>query len=139
MSDFLDGGTSLPSVTFAEIGDKVRGQIITQDERDDTKPDGTLNTWPDGRAKKVFIFGLDTDGDGQADQTLWVRGNLVKALRDAMKAAGCTSALGTHIEVTHHALGDKRPGFAQAKLFTAKAKPGTLPQASTFVADEEPW
>jgi hypothetical protein len=51
---FMDGGgSSNPSATFSEIGASVTGVVTKVDQRDDTKPDGTVKTWPDGKPMAV--------------------------------------------------------------------------------------
>lgn len=137
---FMDGGgSSNPSVSFPDIGASVTGVVTTVDQRDDTKPDGTVKTWPDGKAMSVFIFTLDTD-DGPV--SLWVRGNMVTAVREASRAAGLATVIGSQLTVQHHALGEERKGFARAKLFRAKFEPAPVrasAAASAASAVEEPW
>ena len=92
-NDFMGGGgDSLPAFRFADIGDQVRGQICAVTKLEDRRPDGTPVTWDDGSPKHVWVFNLDTNLDGTADTAIWVRGNLVKVLREAMKEAGQTPA-----------------------------------------------
>ena len=136
---FMDGGgSSNPSVSFPDIGASVTGVVTNVDQRDDTKPDGTMKTWPDGKPMAVFIFTLDTD-DGP--QSLWVRGNMVTAVREASRAAGLATVIGSQLTVQHHALGEERKGFARAKLFRAKFEPAPKVALADVVgsAVEEPW
>ena len=135
---FLDGGDSLPGIKLAEVGDKVTGQIITARQVEDRDIDGTVRTWPNGDTRSVWVFDLDTDGDGEADGSLWVRGNLFTVLRDALKAAQVPT-VGAMISVTHHALGTpKVKGYHPPKLFTAKAKAGPpiKLKADAFTGDD---
>jgi hypothetical protein len=138
---FMDGGGGLsnPNVSFGEIGASVTGVVTKVDQRDDTKPDGTVKTWPDGKPMAVFIFTLDT-ADGPV--SLWVRGNMVTAVREASRAAGLGTVIGSQLTVQHHALGEERKGFARAKLFRAKFEPATVKAAVATTAAsvaEEPW
>jgi hypothetical protein len=135
---FMDaGGSSNPSVSFPNLGDSVTGVVTKVDQRDDTKPDGTVKTWPDGKPMAVFIFTLDTD-DGP--QSLWVRGNMVTAVREASRAAGLATVIGSQLTVQHHALGEKKPGKEPAKLFRAKFEPAPkVAAAAATAAVEEPW
>jgi|DEB0MinimDraft_6_1074348.scaffolds.fasta_scaffold250244_1 hypothetical protein len=128
--DFMSGGgEKLPAFKFNEIGDTVKGQIIDIDKLEDRRPDGTPNTWDDGSPKHVWVFKLDTSMDGTADTALWVRGNMVTAIRGALADAGLNpSTQPTIITVKHHELGEpKRKGYHPAKLFKAKAEPGQKP------------
>jgi hypothetical protein len=140
---FMDaGGSRSPSLSFPNLGDSVTGVVTKVDQRDDTHPDGTVKTWPDGKAMSVFIFTLATD-DGPV--SLWVRGNMVTAVREASRAAGLSTVIGSQLTVQHHALGEERKGFARAKLFRAKFEPvakvaapaGAAASAASSV--EEPW
>lgn len=136
---FMDGagGASNPSVSFPDIGASVTGVVTKVDQRDDTKPDGTVKTWPDGKPMAVFIFTLDTD-DGPV--SLWVRGNMVTAVREASRAAGLATVIGSQLTVQHHALGEERKGYARAKLFRAKFEPAPVRGAAAAAsAVEEPW
>ena len=132
--DFMGGGgDSLPAFRFANIGDQVRGQICAVTKLDDRRPDGTPVTWDDGSPKHVWVFNLDTNLDGTADTAIWVRGNLVKVLREALKDAGLTPAQRPIITVKHHELGEARKGYAAPKLYKAKAEPA--PEQTTSIDD----
>lgn len=128
MDDFLGGGgQSLPAFKFSELGATVSGQILDGTKLDDRRPDGTAVTWDDGSPKYVWVFQLDTTGDGVADTSLWVRGNMVKALKEAMAAAGLKPSDRPKITVKHHELGEARKGYAPAKLYKAKVEPAPKP------------
>ena len=139
---FQTGGDSLPAIKLAEVGDKCTGQIITARQVEDRDIDGTVRHWDNGDTRMVWVFDLDTDGDGQADGSLWVRGNLYTAIRDALKTAEVPT-VGAMIAVTHHALGTpKVKGYHPPKLYTAKAKAGPpiKPPADPFSGgDDEPF
>lgn len=145
--EFQSGGDSLPGVKFTNIGDKVTGQIIDARKRPDLDMDGKQRYWDEAKTqpREVWVFDLDTTGTGEADSSLWVRGNMYTVIRDALKDAGILT-VGATIRVEHHALGDPpKKGYAAPKLFTAKAKAGPplRPPVDAFsggggsVADEE--
>ena len=83
------GGSSAATVSFPNLGDTVTGVVTAIDQRDDTKPDGEVKKWPDGKPMAVFIFTLDTDDGPQA---LWVRGNMVTLDWRGRKKVFCGSA-----------------------------------------------
>ena len=113
------GGSGAPAVTFPEIGATFTGVVTKVDELVDKKPDGTINTWDDGKPKKVFVFTCTDDADGE-ERSLWVRGNMVKAIREAVATAGVPTVIGNKIKVKHHALGEAKKGFHAPKLYQAK-------------------
>ena len=128
LNDFVSGGSSLPSIKFVEVGDTVAGQIIDGRKLEDRAPDGTPKTWSNGDPMHVFVFDLDTTGDGIADQSLWVRGNMVKALRQAMADANVKPTDKPKITVKFAELGEPtRRGYSPPKLFKAKAEPAPKP------------
>lgn len=124
MSDeFLGGGgTSLPAVKFTTVGDKVVGNVTNIKKLEDRDPNGTLKTWPNGDPKYVFVFNLGTEG---GEVALWVRGNMVKAIKEAAAASGVTGTLlGCQLAVQY--TGDGEPsvkGYHAPKLFRAQVKP----------------
>jgi hypothetical protein len=130
------GGSSAASVSFPNLGDTVTGVVTAIDQRDDTKPDGVVKRWPDGKPMAVFIFTLDTDDGPQA---LWVRGHMVTAIREAAAAAGLKTVIGSELTIKHHDLGEERKGFARAKLFKAKFGPAPVKAAKPAAPAEEPW
>jgi hypothetical protein len=130
------GGGGAPVATFEAIGDTVTGVVTAVDQRTDILPDGTAKTWPDGKPMAVFVFTLDTD-DGE--RRLFVRGNMVTAIREAASAAGFRTVIGQQITVKHHALGEKKPGKFPAKLYKAKVEPAPPKAAKPAAPVEEPW
>lgn len=133
---FMDnmGGNSSPAISFPNLGDSVTGVVVKVDERTDTFPDGTTKTWPNGDPMKVYVFTLDT---GDEERSLWVRGNMVTAVREASRAAGLRTVIGQQLTVQHHAVGDKKPGKFPAKLFRAKFE--AAPAKVATPASEESW
>lgn len=135
------GGDSLPGASFPNVGDSITGQIVDMRQIDDKEPNGNVRKWDNGDTKKVWVFDLDTNQDGTADTSLWVRGHMYTVVREALRAAGL-STLGTIIKVTHSGLGEKKLGMNPAKLYTCQAKPGPVlvPKNDPFAGDsEEPF
>lgn len=115
--DFMGGGESLKF----DLGTMHEGTLISITSKADTDPTGKVHTWPDGSEKRVFMWALET-ADGPA--TLWVRGNMVKVLREACAKAGAkkqSDLIGAKVQVKHHAVGEPTTkGFAPPKLYQAK-------------------
>ena len=139
---FQAGTDSLPALKFENVGDKHTGQITDARQVPDRDLDGNVRTWANGDPRSVWVFDVDTDNDGIADHSMWVKGNLYKVLLDALKEAGINT-IGAVIQVEHHEVGiPKQKGYNGAKLFTAKAKAGPplKPKADAFTGgDEEPF
>lgn len=131
--DFMGGGGA-PAVKFEAPGDTVTGVVTKVDKKIDTDPEGNIKTWPDGSPMHVFIFTMDVDGE---ERSLWVRGNMVTAVRDAVRAAGLTGPLNTKLTVKHTEVGEPRAkGYRGAKLFKAKCEPAAV---KTPTAGDEDW
>jgi hypothetical protein len=125
MDDFMSGGggDKLPEYKFETVGDTISGQIIDVTKLEDKTPDGQAKTWPSGDPMHVWVFTLDTTGNGSGDTTLWVRGNMVTAIRQALADAAVKPSDHPKITVKHHAVGEpKNKGYAPPKLFKAKAE-----------------
>lgn len=136
MDDFMSGGggDKLPAFKFADIGDTVSGQIIDVTKIEDRTPDGVAKKWPSGDPMHVFIFTLDTTGNGAGDTTVWVRGNMVTAIREALANAGLKPSDHPKLTIKHHAVGEpKNKGYAPPKLFKAKVEP--MPKPSVDIDD----
>ena len=132
--DFM-GGESLPSFKFTAPGDTIRGQVCNVTKLEDRTPDGTAKKWPDGSPMHVFVFELDDDLDGKPNWSVWVRGNMVTAVREALRAAGLKPSDRPILTIKFHELGEPtRKGYAAPKLFKAKAEPG--PQG-VIVSDDD--
>ena len=131
IDDFTSGGNSLPAIKFQEVGDTISGQIIDGRKLEDRAPDGTVKTWSNGDPMHVWVFDLDTTGDGNADASLWVRGNMLKVLRSALLDAGVKASDNPKITVKFSELGEpSRKGYSPPKLFKAKAEKVAKPTAA---------
>jgi len=133
MSNFLTEGG--PAIKL-EVGETFEGQVLSITEMDDRKPDGEVVTWKDGSPRKVWVFNMQP-ADGGEVQSLWVRGNLVKEIRTAARAAKVAVLEGATIKVQRQPDGQPtQRGYNPPKLYRAKVTPGTLPETS-FMADQD--
>ena len=134
MDTFMTQGESLPAFRFADIGDTISGTIQNVTQLDDRAPDGTPKTWANGDPVHVWVFDLDTTGTGTADTCIWVRGNMVKAIRDALATAKLQPSDHPKLTVRYDGNGEpKNKGFHPAKLYKAKAEPA--PRAAAQMDD----
>lgn len=123
MDEFLTGGESLPAVKLTNIGDKVTGVIKQTRKLEDRDLNGDLRTWPNGDPKHVFVFDLETADGAQA---LWVRGQMVSAIKEAAREAKVTNLVGATLDLQHHALGEiKQKGYNAPKLYRARITPNS--------------
>lgn len=135
----MEGAGGPPGVKFEALGDSVTGVVLSMRERDDIDMDtNEVKTWPNGDPIKVYAAVLDVDGTEDGQRTLWIRGNMVKAVREAVTKAGVKSSIGHKLTVQHHEVGvPTRKGFNAPKLYRAKLELVIKPQ--TAAAAEEPW
>jgi hypothetical protein len=109
---------SFPAVKFTDPGQTVIILVENVERKNDTAPDGTQKTWPNGDPMHVFVFTGNVDGE---TMSLWVRGNLVTALREAVKEAGLKTVVGAELTITY--TGDGTPpsrGMNAPKLFSVE-------------------
>lgn len=136
--DGFMGGDSYPALKFAAVGDTHEGRVVNVKRKQDVdfKSKQPL-TWPNGDPKYVWLFEVE-QADGEMG-TLWVRGNAVKAIREAVKEAGAGSPVGWQLKLQHHALGEvKNRGEDPPKLYRAKITPAVA-RAAARVPAEEPF
>jgi hypothetical protein len=126
-SEFF-GGT-IPSASFEEEGDSIRGTVVAKELRLATKDDGTGNMvvdrWDDGRPKKIAVLTLRTL-DAQ-EINLFVRGYMQPAFIETLKFMDLKDVqIGADIRVTWSSTDEpKRKGFNGAKHYTVDyAEPG---------------
>jgi hypothetical protein len=136
VNDFLEGG-GIPSAPFDNIGDSWEGTIMRlekQQGRDlETKE---LQTWDDGTPKFIVLIDIQTNvrnpdiaGD-DGTRRLYVRGNMLTAIRGAMRQSQAKLRTGGHLKVTYVRNGDQtRRGLNPPKLYeavyTASDRPAT--------------
>lgn len=134
-AETLNGGEYF---AFENVGDTHSGVVIKNKESNDTTPDGIVKTWPNGDPVKMYIFTLDTD---EGPKSLYVRGHMFTAVREAAKTAGLRSVIGQKLTVKHTGLGEvKTKGYKPAKLFAAKFESAPARQpADAGAGANEPW
>lgn len=139
-NDFLmRGGT--PSVKFPTIGSTVIGMITKQPKVAEVTDaaTGEVKRWPNGEVKKQLIIELQTelresDDDG-GERTLWCKGQMQVAVRDAVRNAGAKGLqVGGVIQVTYAS--DKKTNLNPQKIFTASYWP---PQPAPVEVPSSPW
>jgi hypothetical protein len=142
VNDFLEGG-GIPSAPFDNIGDSWDGTIVRlekQQGRDlETKE---LQTWDDGSPKYIILIDIQTNirnpdiaGDDGV-RRLWVRGNMLTAIRAAMRKTNAKLRTGGYLKVTYIRNGDQvRRGLNPPKLYEADYTPSDRPAVSLSADD----
>lgn len=143
-NDFLfEAGAKSAFGDSAEIGDTVKGRIVSAEVRQQTDPDGNLKFWSDGKPRQQLVVVVQTDqGDGDADdgqRTLYAKGGkyetasgtgtaMLDAIREAVKKAGAKGLdVGAVLTVKFSGLGKKtQAAFNPPKLYLAKYEPGAV-------------
>jgi hypothetical protein len=134
----LAGGVS--SAKFETIGTTVSGTIcrkpeVQQQREIDT---GKPKFWDDGKPRQQIVIHLQTtirdpqveDDDGV--RALYIRGFMLKAVREAVRKAGAKLEVGGELSVTYVGDGERKAaGFNPPKLYEAKY----VPVAQAAVAD----
>jgi hypothetical protein len=142
VNDFLESG-GIPSASFENIGASWTGKIVRMEKlqaRDFET--GEAQTWDDGSPKYIIHIDLQTQvrnpdiaGDDGV-RRLFVRGNMMSAVRSAMRATGARLETGGQLTVTYVRDGDqKRKGYNPAKLYEAKYEPAVPGLSSVGVDD----
>lgn len=142
VNDFMEGG-GIPSAPFDNIGDSWEGTIVRlekQQGRDlETKE---LQTWDDGSPKYIILIDIQTNvrnpdipGD-DGIRRLWVRGNMLTAIRSAMRVTQSKLRTGGHLKVAYVRNGEqKQRGLNPPKLYEAEYTPSERP-AAVLSADD---
>lgn len=137
VADPLMQGGSAEGIKFSEVG-QVETMIVRKvDKRQDVDFVTKLpKTWPNSTdPMHVFVFDVEQDGE---PRSLWVRGNMVTVIREAVIAAGLDTVVNTKLTLKFDSLGTpSKPGLNPPKLFKAKVEKVAAPV--TVPDDEEPF
>lgn len=134
MTDTLEGflsGGGAPAAKFAEVGVTVKGTVVSAELTQQTDPaDGSAKTWQDGSPRQQVVVTLTTDerdaaiDDDNGTRRVFVKGAMLKALKEALKAAGSkTIEPGAQLAVKYIGDGEKtNPAYSAPKLYAAQYK-----------------
>lgn len=141
VNDFLESG-GIPGAGFDTIGDSWTGQVVraakVQSRDFETRE---AQTWDDGSPKYELQVDIQTDvrspdiaGD-DGIRRLYVRSNMLQAIRSALRAKKARLEPGGYLTVTYVNDGQSsRRGLRPPKLYSADYEPGELPKGIS--ADE---
>jgi hypothetical protein len=121
MDEFMEstaGGPKLPALKFVKVGDTHTGVVTEVTKLQDKDPAGNVKTYDNGDPRWVFVFTLETQIGAS---NLWVRGQMVKAIREAAEKAGVSTLVGSTLSVRYTGDGEKKSAaFNAPKLYAAK-------------------
>jgi hypothetical protein len=135
-------GSGGRSASFKAIGDKVSGFITNMEVRQQSDIDGELKFWDDGKPRMQLVVTLETllaegdDDDGL--RKLYVKGQMTKAVQDAVRKAGQKGLKeGGQLVVKY----DKdepsaKRGYSATKVYVARYEP---PQQTVPDDEDEPF
>jgi hypothetical protein len=137
-NEFLNSG-GVPPAKFETAGTTVTGKVLHAEKQQQREiATGKPKYWDDGTQREQLVVQLETsqrnpeipDDDGR--RALYVRGNMLKALRAALKRAGGRLEAGGTLTVTYTGDGERTAaGFNPPKLYTVHY----APPAQSAVAD----
>lgn len=131
---FMQSGNA-EAIKFTNPGDTHSITVRKVEEKIDTSPDGTVKTWSNGDPMHVYVFNGEVDGE---PRSLWVRGNMVTAIREATVKAGLSTVVDTKVTVKFTEFGTPtQKGFSPPKLFVAKVE--KVAPVNTWVSEGEPF
>lgn len=140
-NDFLMAGGS-KAAKFEAVGDRIEGEVIAAEVRQQTDPEGTPKTWSNGDPVMQLVITLKTDmrdgDDDDGERRIYAKGgnyeaasgkgtSMLVAIRDAIKKAGASKIeVGGNLTVAHSGLGKKtQAAYSAPKLYVAKYDPPT--------------
>ena len=136
-------GSGAKSASFLEIGATITGRISMEPKTaQQTDPkDNSPKTFPNGDPMMQVIVTLQTslrdpaieDDDGV--RTVYVKSNMLKAIREAVKTAGAKGLeVGGTLTITYVADGEQtKKAFSPPKFYTAVYKPPTGEAANNLL------
>lgn len=86
-NELLGSSGGAPAARFEAIGDTVKGRVVSAVKRQQTDfATREPKFWPDGNPKwQIGITVATDDGD---EVCIWAKGQMLKAIRDAVAATG---------------------------------------------------
>lgn len=150
MNEALDWlmGAGAPSLSFKELGTSHEGVVRSYEKKQQSDPTGALKTYDNGDPMYQLVVTLATEErdpenpDDDGLRRLYVKGNMLVALRDAIKRSQHKGDIvGGTVGVKYVKDGQAtRAGFTAPKEYAAKFTP---PPAETvtdgYGYDEEPF
>ncbi len=141
VTDFLFA-SGAKSAKFENVGDYVKGRIVSASLQQQTSIEGTPLTWANGDPKMQLVVVLATDlrdsDDDDGHRAVYAKGgrfqvasgkgaSMKDAIAEAVKAGGGKALdIGSTLTVAHTGLGVAERGKSAPKLYGAKWEPATV-------------
>lgn len=138
VNEFLMG-SGAKAFSFDNIGDKVRGTIVSMDKRQQTDMDtGDPVFWANGDPKYMLQVTLQTElqhsDDDEGMRSVYLRGgnytpakgkgsSSLNAVKDAVKRSGTDKGIEISGDLSLEYTGEAKAGAFKAKLYTAEYRP----------------
>jgi hypothetical protein len=135
------------SAKFETPGTTVTGTICRQPEVQQQREidTGRPKFWDDGKPRQQIVIHLQTTSrdpeveDDDGIRALYVRGNMLRAVREAVRKAGTGLEVGGVLAVTYSGDGERKAaGFNPPKLYTAVYTPAVQAAVSDVLAEPVP-
>jgi hypothetical protein len=131
----LSSASGAPALKFPDVGTTHKGVITGKEARQQTDfKTGEPKVWTDGKPMMEVIVTLDLGGDEEG--RLFCRGQLLKAVREAIRNANATTLEigGTlAVQFTHEEPSTTR-GYNPAKCYRAQYQPPSVAKADDLLA-----
>jgi hypothetical protein len=119
----LSPSSGAPALKFTEVGTTHKGRIVAKEARQQTDyTTGDAKFWPNGDPMLEVVITLDVGGE---EGRLFARGQMLNAVRQAIREAGATTLEpgGTLAVQFTHEEPNKNPRFNPIKMFRAQYQP----------------
>ena len=144
-NEFLLAG-GVASAKFETAGTTVSGTIchppeVQQQREIDT---GKPKFWEDGKPRQQIVVHLQTtirdpEVDDDGIRAVYVRGNMLRAVREAVRKAGARLEVGGVLTVTYTGDGERKAaGFNPPKLYAATYVPAAQAAVADALGDTDP-
>lgn len=131
----LASASGPPALKFPDIGTTHKGRVLAKEARQQTDfSTGKAKFWDDGKPMMEVVVTLDLGGEEEG--RLFLRGQLLKAVREALRESGAqTLEVGGTLAVqfTHEEPSQTR-GFNPSKHYRAQYQPPAAAKADDLLA-----
>lgn len=140
--------SSAVAAKFERIGDKYIGRIVGFSERQQTDLKGKPLTFDDGSPRMQWVISIEDEATGDT-KAFYAKGgkfqpaegtgeSMLAAISTAVRAANANSLdVGGRLGIAFTGRAEARPGYDQAKLYTAQYEPpppASIPASDLFSA-----